>query len=273
MNRFLRARYGPWHTNVLTSLRCAMYYLPNVISRHTIDMGAGAVTEEVGMLATMAAGEREELIERHLPLVRRLARRFAHRGVELEDLVQVGSIGLINAVDRFDPSRGCSFGAYAVPSIVGEIKRHLRDAGCVIRLPRRIQEEREQVRGAERELGGLLGRAPTTAELAARVGISFEEVELALASDNARTPCSLIDGDVGSGWDFRDASDARVAVDVAFRRLSDRERRVLERRFFDDLSQEDIATEIGISQVHVSRTIKSALERLRVELDDRIVVS
>lgn len=250
-----------------------MYYLPNVISGHTNCIGAGALTQEVGMVATVAEGERERLIERHLPLVRRLARRFAHRGVEFDDLVQVGSIGLINAVDRYDPSRGCSFGAYAVPSIVGEIKRHLRDAGCVIRLPRRVQEEREQVRRAERELGGVLGRAPTTAELVARVGLSFEEVELALASDNARTPCALGDGEIGPGWDFRDASHARVVVDVAFRRLSDRERRVLERRFFDDLSQEDIATEIGISQVHVSRTIRSALERLRVELDDRRVVS
>lgn len=220
------------------------------------------------------AGERERLIERHLPLVRRLARRFAYRGVELEDLVQVGSIGLINAADRFDRSRGCSFAAYAVPSIVGEIKRHLRDAGCVIRLPRRVQEARQQVRGAERELTGLLGRVPTTAELAVRVGLTFDEVELALASDHARMPCSLVDGEVGAaGWDFREASEARVAVDLAFRRLSERERRVLERRFFDDLSQQDIAGEIGISQVHVSRTIRSALERLREELDDRIVVS
>jgi RNA polymerase sigma-B factor len=224
------------------------------------------------MPAAVEAGERERLIERHLPLVRRLARRYARRGVELEDLVQVGAIGLINAVDRFDGSRGCSFGAYAVPSIVGEIKRHLRDSGCIIRLPRRIQEEREQVRRAERELGGLLGRVPTTGELAARVGLSFEEVELALASDHARTPCALSDGEVEAGRDFREASDARVAVDTAFRRLSERERRVLERRFFDDLSQEDIAVEIGISQVHVSRTIRGALERLRVELDDRRVV-
>jgi len=226
------------------------------------------------MMGTGEVGERERLIERHLPLVRRLARRFAHRGVELEDLVQVGSIGLINAVDRFDRARGCSFGAYAVPSIVGEIKRHLRDTACIIRLPRRIQEEREEVRRADRELTGLLGRSPTTAELAVRVGSTFEEVERALASDNARAPCSLLDGEVGAGgWDFRESSEARVAVGVALRTLSERERRVLERRFFDDLSQEDIAGEIGISQVHVSRTIRSALERLRVELDDRVVVS
>ena len=226
------------------------------------------------MVGSDELGERERLIERHLPLVRLLARRFAHRGVELEDLVQVGSIGLINAVDRFDRARGCSFGAYAAASIVGEIRRHLRDAGSVIRLPRRIQEERESVRRADRELMGLLGRAPTTAELATRLGVTFDEVERALASDNARTPCSLVDGEAGGGaGDFREASDARIAVNVALRRLSARERRVLERRFFDDLSQEDIASEIGISQVHVSRTIRSALERLRVELDDRIVVS
>jgi RNA polymerase sigma-B factor len=226
------------------------------------------------MMGAAETGERERLIERHLPLVRRLARRFAYRGVELEDLVQVGSIGLINAVDRFDRSRGCSLVAYAVPSIVGEIKRHLRDAGCVIRLPRRIQEERQEVRRAERELTGLLGRAPTTAEMAVRVGLTFDEVELALASDHARTPFSLVDGEAGAAaWDFREASETRVAVDVAFRALSERERRVLERRFFDDLSQEDIASEIGISQVHVSRTIRSALERLREELDDRGVVS
>jgi RNA polymerase sigma-B factor len=218
-------------------------------------------------------GERERLIERHLPLVRRLARRFAHRGEDLEDLVQVGSIGLINAVDRFDAARGCSLGAYAAPSIVGEIKRHLRDAACVVRLPRRIQEEREEVRRAERELTGLLGRTPTTAELAARVGLTFDQVGRTLASDSARMPGPLVDGEVSAGGlDFREASEARVAVGVALQALSERERRVLERRFFDDLSQEDIASEIGISQVHVSRTIRSALERLRVELDDCGVV-
>src|SRR5215210_8290671 len=128
----------------------------------------------------MDAGARSRLIEQHLPLVRSLARRFAHRGEPMDDLVQIGTIGLIGAVDRFERRRGCPLEAYAALSIVGEIKRHLRDHAAPLRVPRRLQEEGARVRRADRELAGRLGRTPTLAELAGACGLREEEVARAL---------------------------------------------------------------------------------------------
>jgi RNA polymerase sigma-B factor len=219
-----------------------------------------------------AAGKepREILIEQHLPLVRALARRFARRGEDLDDLVQVGSIGLINAVDRFESSRGCPFEAYAVPCILGEIRRHLRDGCSVIRLPRRTQEQGAALARAERELMARLGRTPSARELAAQVGLPLDEVERAIAAMQVGSPAPLPNAraarDRAVAVDFRDRSDERMAVEAAMRALPERDRRVLRLRFELDLSQEEIARRVGVSQVQVSRLLRAALGRLRAAL-------
>jgi RNA polymerase sigma-B factor len=176
---------------------------------------------------------RERLIEAYLPLAQSLARRFAHRGERVEDLEQVGTIGLIKAVDRFEPSRGVDLAVFAVPNIVGEIKRHLRDRSSVIRVPRREQE-------AEAELGR-------------------PRRQLALALTEETSPASADDG-------FQ-ASEDRVAVSSCMRTLHRRERQVLRCRYFGDMSQTEIAERLGISQTHASRLLASGLAKLRANLD------
>lgn len=227
-------------------------------------------------VALRSASSRDRLIEEHLPLVRCLARRHAFRPEDLEDLVQAGAIGLVQAANRYDRSRG-SFVAYATPTIVGEIRRHLRDRGTLVRVPRRIQSTRQALRRAERELTRSLAREPTRRELAERAQVSAEDVDVALASDHVRAPLQVADGvayaavEVPTKDVWGDADD-QIAVGMALACLCERDRRLLGRRFFDDLSQEEIAREIGVSQVQVSRLLRSALDRLKRELDDRTVV-
>jgi RNA polymerase sigma-B factor len=210
---------------------------------------------------------RDRLIEQHLPLVRALARRYAHSGEPLDDLVQAGAIGLINAVDRFDPARGGSLEAYAVPSILGEIRRHLRDRCATVRIPRRVQEQRLALRRADRDLLAL-GRAPSLGELAARAGVPAAEAAGALG---AAAPAPLPgDDDVAAplGVDGLGETIAeRVALVAALRGLEERERRIVHLRFYGDVSQAGIARELGLSPVHVSRLLHGALERLRTCLD------
>jgi RNA polymerase sigma-B factor len=219
---------------------------------------------------------RDRLIEDHLPLVRCLARRHALRREDLEDLVQAGAIGLVQAANRYDPSRA-SFAAYAAPMIVGEIRRYLRDRATVVRLPRRIQAERRTLRRAQRELTGTLGREPTRTELAERVHTSVEDVDMALASDHVRTPLQVADGVADAAievacHDVWGDADDQIAVQMALGYLGERDRRLVTRRFFDDLSQQEIAREIGVSQVQVSRLLRAALDKLQRDLDDRLVV-
>jgi RNA polymerase sigma-B factor len=223
----------------------------------------------------MDAGARTRLIEQHLPLVRSLARRFAHRGEPMDDLVQIGTIGLIRAVDRFERRRGCPLEAYAALSIVGEIKRHLRDDAAPLRVPRRLQEQGARVRGADRELAGRLGRTPTVAELAGACGLGEDEVGRTLLAAARHTTLPLpgvVSSVHGAGTalacrDFSAAADDRAAVAAALRGLPVRDRRLLGLRFFGDLSQAEAARALGISQVHVSRLERSALARLRGSLD------
>jgi RNA polymerase sigma-B factor len=167
---------------------------------------------------------RSRLIEEHMPLVAALAHRYDRRGEQLEDLVQVGALGLIKAVDRFRPERGVALGAFAAPTIVGEIKHHLRDRTWPLSVPRRVRESR-----APSEFVG-----PAT------------EAEAAAGDDETLS-----------------GVENRALLEPAFRALHERERRILELRFFADLSQVEIARELGISQVHVSRTLQGALEKLR----------
>jgi RNA polymerase sigma-B factor len=220
------------------------------------------------------AAARERLVERHLPLVRALAGRFAHRGERYEDLVQVGAIGLIEAIDRFDPARGRDLIGFAVPTICGEIRRHLRDRCAVVRVPRRLAELTSTLRPASQLLTARLGRTPTRSELAAEVGTGEGDVALALAADRASSPASLSDpADRGVTASFGLAVDGGFAVSerrlllaAAFRAIGPRERRILHLRFFAGLSQAEIADEVGLSQIQVSRLIRSSLDRLRAAL-------
>ena len=226
------------------------------------------------------AAVREELVRRHLGLVEHCARRFRHRGEPFEDLVQVGTIGLLNSIDRFDPSRGVEFTTYATPTILGELKRHFRDKGWAVRVPRRLQEIRLQLGAATAELTQALGRAPTAAELARHLGRSTEEVLEGLESQGAYVALSLDAEGPGAAGDAMlatlgaedqhlDQVETRESVRAVLERLPARERRVLLLRFYRNLTQSEIAAELGISQMHVSRLLSATLERIRGALRDQ----
>lgn len=221
---------------------------------------------------------REQLIQQYLPLVRALARRFSGRGEQLDDLVQVGSIGLIKAIDRFDPERGVDLTAFAIPTVVGEIKRHFRDQGWPVRIPRRLQELNVSLQADAAELASELERTATVAEIAHEAGLRLEEVEEAFAIARSHQPLSLsvsaesedrstapLDrkGAVDEGYEL---GEDRALLARGFRVLDERERRLLHLAFFAGLSQARIAREVGISQIHVSRLTRRALEKLRAEL-------
>lgn len=217
---------------------------------------------------------RDELVEMHLPLVEYLARRFRNRGEPLDDLVQVATIGLIKSVDRFDLERGVEFSTYATPTIAGEIKRHFRDKGWTIRVPRRLQELKLSLTRATSALSQTNGRSPTVAELATYLEITEEEVLEGLESSNAYSAISLDapSGDedspsVADSLGFADEGQELVELRESLRpllnRLPAREKRILVLRFFKDRTQSQIATELGISQMHVSRLLARTLASLR----------
>ncbi|HEV2711941.1 MAG TPA: sigma-70 family RNA polymerase sigma factor [Gaiellaceae bacterium] len=217
---------------------------------------------------------RERVIQQYLPLVKSLARRFGERGEQYEDLVQVGSIGLIKAVDRFDLDRGVDLATFAIPTIVGEIKRHLRDRGWPIKVPRRLQEIRVRVRARSADLTAQLDRPATLAEVARDTGIRQEDAEAALATERLQAPPmslsedpEVTDGEPSAGVDGGfELGEDRVALAAGFRVLDDRERRVVHLRFFEEWSQSQIAREVGISKIHVSRLTTRALDKMRAEI-------
>jgi RNA polymerase sigma-B factor len=224
---------------------------------------------------------RERLIEQYLPLVRSLARRYSYRGEQLEDLVQVGCIGLIKAIDRFDIDRGVELTTYATPNIIGEIKRHFRDKGWSVRVPRGLQELNVRLSHLVEELTVQLERSPTIAELAKAASVEEEEVLEALESGQAYATLSLSSPGGGGGEDGSDldpleslgeieheyeVSEDRAVLAPGLRALDDRERRILHLRFFEGLTQSQIAQQVGISQMHVSRLIRRALEKIRDEI-------
>jgi RNA polymerase sigma-B factor len=223
------------------------------------------------------SGARERLIELHLPLVRALARRFANCGEQHEDLVQVGSIGLIQAIDRFDPERGDDLVRFAAPTICGEIKRHLRDRASTVRIPRRLDELNRRLRPVQSDLAAQLSRAPTVSELARDAGVAEGEVAEAMATERARAVVPLPEADGATGDlgdailvdDAYDSSDDRMLLSAGFRTLDARQRRVLHLRYFAGLSQAEIARELGVSEMQVSRTLRASLERLRGALAER----
>jgi RNA polymerase sigma-B factor len=214
---------------------------------------------------------REQLIEGYMSLVRSLARRYSYRGEQLEDLVQIGAIGLINAIDRFDLERGVELTTYATPNIVGEIKRHFRDKGWSVRVPRGLQELNVGLSRLIEQLTVQLGRSPTIPDLAKAAGVEEEKVLEALESGRAYTSLSLSGGDddpdllesLATEEPQYEISEDRVVLAPGFRALDDRERRILQLRFFDGLTQSQIAQQVGISQMHVSRLIRRALEKIR----------
>jgi RNA polymerase sigma-B factor len=216
---------------------------------------------------------RDELVQRHLPLVHFLARRFRDRGEALADLVQVATIGLIKAVDRFDPERGVEFTTFATPTVVGEIKRHFRDRAWAVRVPRRLQEQKAVASRATTELFQSLGRAPTVTELAARTGLTEEQVLESLETAQAYATVSLDAGtSPGSpdlGYDLGDVDAAlekieyRESLRPMLERLDQREKQILMLRFFAGMTQSEIAAEVGISQMHVSRLLTRTLSGLR----------
>jgi RNA polymerase sigma-B factor len=229
---------------------------------------------------------REELIERYMSLVRSLARRYAYRGEQLDDLVQIGAIGLIKAIDRFDLERGVELTTYATPNIIGEIKRHFRDKGWSVRVPRGLQELNVQVSKLIEQLTVQLGRSPTIPELAKAAGVEEEQVLEAIESGRAYSSVSLSTGG-GSDEDGEldpleslgtieheyEVSEDRAMLAPGFKVLDERERKILHLRFFSGLTQSQIAAEIGISQMHVSRLIRRSLEKIREEIAEESEVA
>src|SRR5213082_1689634 len=219
---------------------------------------------------------REQLIEQYMSLVRSLARRYAYRGEQFDDLVQIGAIGLIKAIDRFDVNRGVELTTYATPNIIGEIKRHFRDRGWAVRVPRGLQELNIQLSKLVEGLTVQLGRSPTIPELAKAAGVEEEEVLEALESGRAYTSLSLSAGGGGGDEDDLDpleslgteehqyeVSEDRAVLAPGFKALDERERKILQLRFFEGLTQSQIAQQVGISQMHVSRLIRRSLEKIR----------
>jgi RNA polymerase sigma-B factor len=225
---------------------------------------------------------RDQVIEAFLPLAQHLANRFGGRGEPIEDLVQTATVGLIKAVDKFDPGRGAEFPAYAIPTIIGEIKRHFRDRTWDIRVPRRLQELRLDISEATSTLLQELGRSPTVADIAEHLGLTEEEVLEGLEGARAYNAVSLSartsDGDqstelgdlIGTEDGEYELAELRVALGPAMAALDEREQRILTLRFYGNMTQSQIAEQVGVSQMHVSRLLARALAKLRGQLTEDV---
>jgi RNA polymerase sigma-B factor len=223
---------------------------------------------------------RDRLIESFIPVVRSIAYRYAGRGEQLDDLEQVASVGLIKAIERFDLDRDVELMTYVFPTVVGELKRHFRDRGWSVTVPRRLKELHYRLSRLIEELTATLGRSPTIPELAQEAGVEEEEVVEALEVGRAYASRSLtrqLDSDEGAGAELIDliddeergyeAAENRELLASGLKALDDRERRIVQLRFVEGLTQSQIAVEIGISQMHVSRLIRRALEKLSEEIE------
>lgn len=218
---------------------------------------------------------REELVRRFLPLARKLARRYSGAREPFEDLLQVASLGLVKAIDRYDGARGTAFSSFAVPTILGELKRYFRDLGWAVHVPRGAQEQAMKVEEAQHRLNSKTGRSPTVQQLAEYLELSIEEVLEALETSRAHHASSLDapyddgEGEAGTvvdrfGAEDRDLrlADDRLTIGAAARQLAARERQVLMLRFVEDMTQTQIAEQVGVSQMQVSRILRRALARL-----------
>jgi RNA polymerase sigma-B factor len=247
-----------------------------------------AVLAQLSLLADLPHGSperaaaRDSVIEAYLPLAEYLARRFRNRGELQDDLIQVATVGLIKSVDGYDPTRGAAFTSYAIPMIVGELKRHFRDKGWDVRVPRRLQELRLEITKVTDVLAQTLGRSPTVTDLAARLDVSEEEIIEGLDCGQAYRAMSLDapvgnDGDAGQtglgdllgGLDpDLETVEHRESLRPLLAKLPAREQKIIAMRFFGNLTQSQIAAELGISQMHVSRLLAQALRILREGLDE-----
>jgi RNA polymerase sigma-B factor len=229
------------------------------------------------------AAAREQLVERFLPLARQLARRYQRTNEPLDDLMQVASVGLVKAIDRFDPKRGTAFSTYAVPTILGELKRYFRDSGWAVHVPRGMQERVMKLDQSAQELHRKLGRSPSPKELADELLLSEEEVLEAMEAASAYDAVSLEQqkGDPDDSRDtFQDTLGTEeeryelveygAAIAPTLKALTPRERLILHLRFVEDLTQSEIAERIGVSQMHVSRLIRRSLATLRAAAQDTI---
>ena len=219
---------------------------------------------------TRDRGLRNRLIEEHLSLAKALARRFANRSEPLDDLEQVAILGVLKAIERYDPERGTPFGAFAVPTVVGELRRHFRDRGWMVRVPRRVQDLHLRIGSVVSELSQRLGRSPTPREIADAAGVRVEDVLEALDAGNRYRPNSLDVAATGVDADSRlgladselGSVDDRATLLQLLRRLPEREQRVMYMRYFEDMTQAEIADAIGVSQMHVSRLLTRSLDLL-----------
>lgn len=229
---------------------------------------------------------REKLVMSHLNLVRFIANKFKNRGEPIDDLIQVGYLGLLKAIDRFDPSRGLEFTTFATPTIMGEIKRHFRDKGWSVRVPRRLQELSAKVNQATDTLTSQLQRSPTIAEIADYLDATLDEVLEAMESSSAYSSVSL---EAPSGADDDDTpsvidryatedsdlafTDDRIIIEEALASFSPRERDVIEMRFLKGMTQIEIAEKLGISQVQVSRLLRRTLKKIQDKIDPEGVMT
>ncbi|MDP2623464.1 MAG: SigB/SigF/SigG family RNA polymerase sigma factor [Actinomycetota bacterium] len=236
------------------------------------------------LIARFASGDesaREELVREHQGLIRYLAKRFAGKGEPIEDLEQVASIGLLKTIDRFDPERGVQFSTYATATIIGELKRHLRDKAWAMRIPRGLKQASLRIGKLEQELSQRLGRSPKVAELAEAADLTEEEVIEAIDAGRTYSLTSLDapigdDGDsrsriddLGSNDDYLGLADRLATVSDAITALPERQRRILYLRFYEDMTQTEIAEEVGISQMHVSRLLARSFDAIRSWMEAR----
>jgi RNA polymerase sigma-B factor len=219
----------------------------------------------------------EELVDRFMPLARRLASRYSGGAEPFDDLIQVASVGLVKAIDRFEPDRGTAFSTFAVPTILGELKRHFRDRGWSIHVPREVQERILKVERALADLPARLGRAPTIDDIAEKLDVTTEDVLEAMHASQGHHAVSLDaspptgDGEepaplrerIGSKDIGFETVEYGAAIEPALAEISERDREILHLRFVEDLTQSEIADRVGVSQMHVSRILRSTLERLR----------
>ena len=256
--------------------------------RADVDAPASRSTDPASELIMRMAGlpagspqrraARDSAIEAWLPLARHLANRYAGRGEPADDLYQVAVVGLIKAVDRFEADRGVDFAGFAIPTMIGELKRHFRDRTWSVRVPRRLQELRLSITAANNTLSHTLGRSPTVADIAQHLKITEEEVLEGLEGARAYTSTSLSTpvsadggtelGDTLGGEDNEfELAELRVALGPALASLDEREQRIISLRFYGNLTQSEIAEQVGVSQMHVSRLLARALTKLRTRMD------
>ncbi|MEA2190923.1 MAG: polymerase sigma-B factor [Solirubrobacteraceae bacterium] len=252
--------------------------LPATLGQHEHQTPRSRSRADALLFARLADGDpraREALIERFLPLARSIARRYEASAEPLEDLVQVASFALVKAIDRYDPAHGYAFSSFAVPTIVGELKRHFRDRSWIVRPPRDLQERTLKIERATRELWQRHSRAPTVGELAAQIGCSDEQILEALQARAGRSRLSLdapAGGDddqpaladrIGSRDDGFDRAETRALLDALLEMVSPRARAVIRLRFYEDMTQAEIGELLGVSQMQVSRILRHTLAQLR----------